>query len=342
MLPEGAYEFDAGAAQPADWAAVHSLRRAVHAALGREDPPEPDASLEARWRQPDPFYEEHHLVRDAEGAAVSLLRLSAVRPGTPEYESNRHNVWFDISVLPGRRRQGIARAWLPLVTAFTQARGARLLSTDSESDDGSAFLEALGAEARFTGWESRLWLERARWDLLDQWRGLQVPGVRLELYEPFPPEEIWEAYANGYTELERHVPREGLEIGDWILTPKRMRSHRDRLVAGGRQLHVLAAWDDEGLAGLTELVTSKHEPEAIEQELTAVHPRARGRGLARLLKARLLLDVRPRFQQARYVRTWNAGSNDAMWGINAAMGFERYRRETGYQVQLEVLRGRLQ
>ncbi len=340
-LPPGSSEFVPETADRPTWERVHAFRRVLDQDLRPDDRVAPDAVAEAGYRRPDPFEEHRRFIRVEAGSVVSMLWLAAPRPGTPEYESNRHQVEADIKVLPARRRAGLATAWLPAVAAYAAARGARVVTFETGHEAGHAAASSLGAEARLRSWESRLWLERADWNRMLEWSRIDPGPVRLEPYEPFPEESRWEEYARQYTELERHVPREQLEIGEWILTPERMRAHRERMRASGQRLHILAAWDGEGMVAITELMSSEHEPEALDQELTAVHPRARGRGLAKLLKARLLLDLHERLPEARFVRTYNAGSNEAMWGINRAMGFERYREYISYQVPVETLRSRL-
>jgi GNAT superfamily N-acetyltransferase len=339
QLPPGAREFLPEEEDRAAWARLHEFRLAMHAELEPDDAAEPDAVAEAALKRLDPFYDRRLLVLERGGRIVSSLRMSAVRPDSPEYEGNQHQIWAEVNVLAGERRRHIAQGWLPAIVAYAESRGARLVSGHSETDSGHAFARRLGAEPRIEEWESRLWLDRADWDRLREWAALDPGDYRIERYEPFPPEAIWDDYARGYTELERNVPRENLETGDWILTPERMRVHRERQREQHRTLHVIVAWDREGMAAVTELVYAEHDPTMLEQELTAVHPRARGRGLAKLLKARLLLELRERYPTVRYVRTWNALSNDPMWGINRAMGFERYRHGTGYQVEVSKLRG---
>ncbi len=340
-LPTGAREFVPEREDRAAWARWQAFRRRLELDVNPHDTVEPDDVAEVALRRPEPFYESRHLVLEGDQEVVSTLFLSAVLPGSPEYDGNRHLISADIKVLPERRRQGLASSWLPAIAAYAASRGARLVSLDAAHEDGHAFLAWLGAEARLREWESRLWLDRADWDRIREWSAIDAGYMRLERYDPFPPEAIWESYSRDYTELTRHVPREDLEKGDWILTPERMREHRARLAEQRRTLHVLAAFDGEGMSALTEIIRSEHDPAALDQELTAVHPRARRRGLARFLKARLLLDLRDRYAEARFVRTWNAGSNDTMWAINQAMGFERYRQWVAYQVEVDQLRDRI-
>jgi GNAT superfamily N-acetyltransferase len=333
-LPAGGREFIPKSEDPAAWARLHAFRLAMHTDLHPEDAFEPDAVAEVEKRRPDPFWEPHHYVLERDGRVVSKLWLSFVLPGNPEYESNRQHIEMDIKVLPEYRRQGIATSWLPLVKAFGEAHDARLVSVDADSEPGLAFLDHIGAEPKLRSWDSRLWFDRANWDEMRAWAAIDPGANRLERYEPFPPEELLETYAPNYSELSLHVPKEEADIGDWILTPDRMREDRERMAQSRRTLHVLAAWDDRGMSGVTEMIHSEHDPEALEQELTAVHPRARGHGLAKLLKARLVLELRDRYPQVRFVRTYNAGSNDAMWGINAAMGFVRHRLDVLYQIEV--------
>ena len=336
-LPDGTREFVPEREDAEAWARWHRFRLLRHAETDPEDTPRPDAVEEAEVLRADPFEEVARHVVERDGEVVARLVVTASRPGSPEYESSRHNVYADLAVLPAWRRQGLGRALLRVAAAFGEARGARLLTVDSSEPSGHAFLAAVGAEERFRGAENRLWMSEVDWDLMRAWSRISPAGIRLERYEPFPPETVWERYARDYSEMEKHVPREGLEIGDWILTPERMRADRDRFLAAGTELHVLSAWDAEGMAGVTELFRHHHDPEMLGQNLTAVHPRARGRGLGKLLKARLLLELHARFPAVRYIRTFNAGSNAPMLAINQRMGFRLHREDVGYQLPVASL-----
>ena len=103
-----------------------------------------------------------------------------------------------------------------------------------------------------------------------------------------------------------------------------------------RGLHtwrLCARHDDSGeLAGYTELAFPSTWPQAGYQEDTGVWPKHRERGLGRWLKAVMavrLLDERP---EVEFIDTWNAGSNEAMLGINVAMGFRPLENWGSWQV----------
>lgn len=319
------------------WRRLHAFRLARHQEVDPQEAPTPDEIAEVAMKRPDVMSDRRHLVLEGEGEILSTADLEASKPGTPEYESNRHHVEAQITVLAGRRRQGLGSSWLPAVAAFARSRGARLVSFHAFEESGHSFAAKFGAEARLSERESRLWLDEVDWDLMRRWAAIEAPGLRFEHYSPFPPAAIWEDYGRGYTELERHVPRENLEVGEWILTSERLANDEIRHREQGLTRYVLVAYDSEGMAGLTELLVRAHDPHGIDQELTAVHPRARGRGLGKLLKARLLLHVRELRPEARYVRTWNANSNAAMLAINIAMGFKPHRHYVEYQVPVENL-----
>ncbi|MCA1847255.1 MAG: hypothetical protein LC792_29515, partial [Actinobacteria bacterium] len=98
-----------------------------------------------------------------------------------------------------------------------------------------------------------------------------------------------------------------------------------------------ARHDDSGeLAGYTELTFSATWPQKAEQGDTGVWPKHRDRGLGRWLKAAnavRVLDERP---EVKFIDTWNAGSNEAMLGINVAMGFRPIENWGAWQVGTDV------
>jgi hypothetical protein len=106
---------------------------------------------------------------------------------------------------------------------------------------------------------------------------------------------------------------------------------------------VCARHDDSGeLAGYTELVLPRLWPGACWQEDTGVWPKHRQRGLGRWLKsvnALRLLDERP---EVEFIDTWNAGSNEAMLGINVAMGFRPLENWGDWQASTDTVAEALQ
>lgn len=96
---------------------------------------------------------------------------------------------------------------------------------------------------------------------------------------------------------------------------------------------------------MEEQVTDVHwnpsQADTVWQGNTGLHPDHRGHALGKWLKAAMLqriLDERP---AAVDVRTGNADSNDAMLGINHALGFRPFIANTTWQVEVSAVAERL-
>jgi GNAT superfamily N-acetyltransferase len=72
-----------------------------------------------------------------------------------------------------------------------------------------------------------------------------------------------------------------------------------------------------------------------------VRAAARGRGLGKWLKAKMLLHMREVYPAADWVATDNAGSNAPMLAINKKLGFKQYRTASEYQMTRDELSARL-
>lgn len=88
----------------------------------------------------------------------------------------------------------------------------------------------------------------------------------------------------------------------------------------------------ETVAAVSEANWHPDLPDRAYQNLTAVHPDLRGRGLAKAVKARLLRHLLGRHPQLRHVVTNNADVNAAMLAINRQLGFVRHRDTRTYQI----------
>jgi hypothetical protein len=71
---------------------------------------------------------------------------------------------------------------------------------------------------------------------------------------------------------------------------------------------------------------------------TGVRPEHRGHALGKWLKATMLQRIFDERPQAEEIRTGNADSNDAMLGINRALGFKPHRAHTTWQVTTAQVR----
>ena len=92
------------------------------------------------------------------------------------------------------------------------------------------------------------------------------------------------------------------------------------------------ALDEHGApAGYSRVHVNEHRPSASWQWDTAVVAAARGRGLARRMKATMIRRLRESHPAVTYLRTANAVSNSPMLAINRAMGFRPVHDNVGWQ-----------
>lgn len=335
---------DPAGAERAFWTRYHAFRRIEHADMWPDDPLPPDDVVQARLERPDPF-DMHHYFEVADGAnMLSFLRAESAKPANPEYESNKHLIWADAYVVPDARRKGLGRSWLAVIVALMREHGCTVLGITAERDSAHAFAKAIGAEARLTEIESRLELDDVDWQLMRRWVDegpVRSPLTRLEIVDGPMPEPSLPEFARQRTALLNTIPFEGLDHGEIIVTPERVRDYQERAAATHEVMHNVIAWEPDGtISAMTDVSSAPWRRTHIEQQFTGVRPDARGRGLGKWIKAAMLLHLRELYPDARWITTGNAHSNAPMLKINRAMGFKPYRTWVEYQVgrdELEAL-----
>jgi GNAT superfamily N-acetyltransferase len=330
-------------ASPQEWARYHAYRRRWREEQRPDEPLAPDEVAEERLRNPDPRQYHHWYLAVAGDEVVGELHCSAPRPESPEYESGKHLMWAHLYVLESHRRRGTGRRAVPIVLAHLDEHGATVASTGVEDEPGHAFCRALGAEAKLVERASRLDLQALDWDMVDRWvreGESRSPGARLDLYPEWVPDELLEDHCRAMTELLNLMPFEGLDHSDIVITADTAREWRERMSRTGATNPTIVVREADGLvSGMTDVLKHPHETGIVRQLFTGVHPRARGRGLGKWVKAAMLQHVRQAFPDTRWISTENAGSNAAMLAINHALGFQLHRVETFYQVGRDTLRG---
>jgi mycothiol synthase len=335
---------DARSAPRDFWARYHEYRRLRHAETRPDDPVKPDDLAEIDLTREEPFDIRYRYEVARDGLMLSWFVASTIKPGSPEYESNKHIMWADASVRKDRRRMGIGRAWIPLVLDLMDRHGCTTLSLSSEEDSGHAFLKWMGAVAKFTGAENRLDLSKVDWAMMRRWAedGPRLsPTTRLEVYDGHLPREMWDDYCPQLTTMLNTMPWEALDHGDIVVTPAHIEDWYGRMDEQGMTEYTMLTREPDGvISGITDLQYAPYKPTMIHQGFTGVRAEARGRGLGKWLKAAMLLYVRDLYPQLQVVITENAGSNAPMLAINTKMGFRQYRAGTEYQITRDELSAR--
>src|SRR5262245_45043186 len=333
--------FEPARASRDDWKRYHELRRIEHAEMHPDDPVDPDDVVEARMRKPDTFDKRHWFEMSSGGVMVSTFGCEHTTPNNPEHATNKHLMWGGIYVRPEQRRKRIGASWLPLIADLMKEQGCKVLGMGADRDSAHAFLKWLGAEPKLEEIESRLKLADVDWDMMRRWveegEG-RSPQTKLEIYDGPLPEALWPDFAKQRSALLNTIPFQGLEIGEIIITPDRIREHQERAALAGLVEHeVLTREPDGSISGMTDINWAPYRRTLIEQQFTGVRPDTRGRGVGKWIKAAMVLHIRELYPDAVWITTGNASSNAPMLKINRTMGFKAYRTAVDYQVGIERL-----
>jgi len=336
---------DPNRAGPDFWERYHAYRRARQAETRPDDPIEPDEVTEMQMKREDPFNIRYRYeVTDGE-RMLSFFRGAVSRPGTPEYETNKHLFWVDWSVEKDHRRRGIGRSWIPLALELMERHACTTFSAGTEEDPGHAFLKWLGAKPKMTGAENRLRLADVDWEMAQRWvdEGVQrSPDTKVEIFDGRVPRELWADYCPQITTMLNTMPWEEMDHGDIVVTPEEMDEWYARMDLAGVVHHTMWTREPDGvISGITDTEFFPYRPTIISQGFTGVRTDARGRGLGKWLKAKMLLHMRELYPAAEWVATDNAGSNAPMLAINKKLGFKQFRAGTEYQMTRDELAARL-
>jgi GNAT superfamily N-acetyltransferase len=237
--------------------------------------------------------------RDVGGGSVSWGAIGA----------EQRNAYLFAWVLPAYRKNGVGGGLLDRLAAFSRERGMEQMSTLVYDDevDTIAFLERRGLRRDGGGQLGKLDLAGTPID-----RGVRaIDGIEL-------------VSAAGRTDLERqHYELHRItrhEVPTLAHDPMpSFEAWRDVGAADKGYLADLSIYALEGerLVGALDIFDGGDG--AIFIGLIAVHPDARRRGIARLMKVEL--ERRARAAGRTRIETFNDGSNDRIRGLNQSLGY---------------------
>ena len=326
------------------WKRYHAYRRIRHEESRPDDPLRPDDVEETRLKRDSLFDIDYQYEMARDGALLSWFWGSTAKPGTPGYEANKHLFWGDLFVHPDHRRQRIGASWLPTVLELMDRHGCTVAGFEAEEDSGHAFLKWVGAEAKLTGAENRLKIADVDWSLMRRWVDegpKRSPQTRLEVYDGPIPEAMLDDFAPQLTNMLKTIPFESLDIGEILVTPEHIRDSDARFALTGVLQHTVLTREPNGvMSSMTDICWDPSRPTIVEQRFTGVRPDARGRGLGKWIKAKMLTHMHELYPMAEWVVTDNAGSNAPMLAINTKIGFKQFRAGSEYQVSRDTLAAR--
>ena len=327
------------------WRRYHSMRRARQSESRPDDPVRPDSIEEQRLRRENLFHVEHRYEIAAGDVMLAWFYGHTVKPGTADYERNRHLFWADGYVRPDHRRAGLGRSWLPTLLELMDRHGCTTVGFSTEEAAGDAFLNWLGAEPKMVGAENRLDASEVDWAMVRSWSEegpRRSPETRLEIYDGPVPDSMLADFAAQSMAMLNTMPFEALDIGQIVVTPDHIRDMYSRMAMSGDRIHTILTREPDGtMSAMTEASWGAYRPQLIYQMFTGVATKARGRGLGKWIKAAMLLRLRDLYPDMRWIATDNVGSNAPMLAINRRLGFKEYRKGTEYQMSRKQLAAHL-
>lgn len=334
------HPFDPRSASRAAWTALHAYRRQ----RGAEDFPDipllADADFEYETQRQLPLQVQHRFLAMQGGEILGNMILAVRRAGTPRFEEFAPYVDVFGGVLRQHRRRGAGRALLARLRDFMGVHGKSLATIKVLLADGHGFMAATGAQAKLRSIESHLNLADVPWPQMPAWRGrVEAAGLPLR-WEVHAPRVPLARLAQLMEPLSRLINQQPL--GDIEMPPIRYELaafeswYRELDTRGGEHdLVVLNAGDE--VAAVCDANWDARVPARVHQSFTAVAPPWRGQGVAKAVKAAMLLLVRERRPEVTTFTTYNAQSNGPMLAINRQLGFRVHREECTYQLGRDAL-----
>jgi GNAT superfamily N-acetyltransferase len=259
--------------------------------------------------------------------------------GLGRTDDNRHLCHADIWVAPEQRRQGIGADLLRVILDAAEADGRSVVGGGTvQGHDAEQFLKTAGFEQKLLDRRSRLHIDRIPEGLLDQWLAdaeKKATGYSLiEIAKKVQPE-----YRERFLDVlgaMNDAPREGLDREDEHYSLEQLDDWERQSEENGTEDSFLVVMHDETgeFAGYTGIEWDPAQPTVLWQGGTAVKAAHRGHAIGRWLKAANIRAVQARNPEARFIDTWNAGSNKWMLAINDDLGFAPYIWYTAWQAPI--------
>jgi GNAT superfamily N-acetyltransferase len=250
---------------------------------------------------------------------------------------------LDIYVRPESRSNGTGRALL--ATVADRAAAEHFSSLGVEVVGGTpaaAFYGRYGFSHVYTEMRSILSLSTVDWDHVAEMAAGLVSGYVVQVHEGTLPEELLPAYAEA-KQVRRADPTGDMELRPSSYDTDRLRASLQCLNARGLRPYIVVAIHERTgmVAGLTELVVPSQHPSRADQYDTIIVPAHNSYGLARAIKARMLLELRERQPQVQQVQTWHAADREQLQQVNKELGFQADREWREYEVDTDDLTARL-
>ena len=327
--------FEPHSASRTEWAAYQVYRRLRAAEDVPDLPLLEDAEFEQFVRRQEPLVENRRLVALRGHEIVGNVMLTTRREGTPQYED--YAPYLDVSggVARQHRRRGIARTLAQSLHAFMRDHGKSMATVKANLPEGHAFLAATGAIPKLRSMENRLEFGTLDWTMLAAWQAQVAtanPPLRWEIHPGRVPMERLAELIRPMTRLINEAPLGELDIPPIRYDLVAYEAWYAEMDRRGGEHYLVALNAGDALVAVCDASWDQRFPDRVYQALTAVAAPWRGKGLAKAVKAAMLLALRQRRPEVTMLITTNAQANAPMLSINRRLGFEVHREECTYQI----------
>ena len=212
---------------------------------------------------------------------------------------------------------------LSILLNFAKDNHIETIQVESDTKMGTNFCLKLQGDLVLQEIENRLYLDDVDWDFISDWaeKGREkTQDVSIEIYDSIPDDLLVE-FCKVYTQTVNQRPT-GLMEQDIFVTPESRRIE-EQIYSEQRVLWVtfISREASGEISGLTEFQITPRKSYQIQQRLTGVLKKFRGRGLGKRLKAEMLMYIKEHYPHAKYISTGNAKNNIPMLSINETLGF---------------------
>ncbi|MCJ7582306.1 MAG: hypothetical protein MUP98_17465 [Candidatus Aminicenantes bacterium] len=289
---------------------------------------------------PDSLYRvKRFIVLDKTASAAASASMSYDTELSPDYEGSSHICKIQISVDRAFRRKRIATYLLKEMIRTANEMGKDIVRADADNPTGSEFCKFLRGELIHKEVQHQLYLEDVDWELVKNWSAKgrsRYPQTSIESFQECPEEDIDE-FCRTYSKIINQRPVGSIQE-ELITTPESRRIEERNFKRRETEWHTIISREhDSQISAITDIMYNPEEQLSIHQYFTGVLGKYRMRGLAKRLKAEMLIYIKDKFPDAEYVTTSTAKENHPMRAINKQLGFMPIKNYHMFRWELQDL-----
>jgi mycothiol synthase len=310
-----------------DWERYFQSRERIQVELNPDDPPPSRNQRRNYMLNPHPDYElSWWQVRSDTGEVVGMGGVWWARENTTIYDEAKDVAYADMILEKKYATDRIQIDFLRSLVRKADDVGKSRLIVETRTEHQSPFLIDLGASVVSERATNRLPLRDVNMEMIERWRAegpKRAPGIKIERFSSIPEKDL-NQYSDLYTETWNQAPLEEA-APDMVVTPESRRNMERYFESQGEIWTTMISREPDGeISGLTEIWYQPETWHLIEQGLTGVREKYRGRGIGKWLKAEMLVYVSKTYPRALAIQAGNADANAPMLSINQRMGFKTY------------------